>query len=105
VVQLSTLGCGASLMSKLKAIIIAASASLATELVAAACLMHVGGDGPGDIVGWIGLVLAYPTMLVERHLGGLSSFVFIFLGFLQFFIIYAVVIFTWRYWRYGRTAA
>jgi hypothetical protein len=92
-------------MTKLKAIILAASASLVTELVAAACLMRCGGEGPADIVGWIGLVLAYPILVLAHFTDGLSTFLFAFLGFLQFFAIYAAVIFAWRYFRYGRNAA
>jgi len=91
-------------MSKTKGIIIAASAAVATELVGAACLMRCGGEEPADFVGWVGLVLAYPILVIAHYLDGLSTFVFVLLGFLQFFVIYAAVIFLWRYFRNGRTA-
>ena len=92
-------------MTKRKALIIAASASVATELAAAACLTHVGGEGPGDIVGWIGLVLTYPTLRLAQCFDGLSTPVLLGVGFMQFFVVYLSAVLVWRYLSYGRKAA
>ena len=92
-------------MSKRKALFIAASASFATELVAVACLTHVGGEGPADVVGWVGMILAYPTLRLAQCCDGLSTPVLLGVGFMQFFVVYVGAVLVWRHLSYGRKAA
>jgi hypothetical protein len=91
-------------MSKLKALIIAAVAAVATELLAVACLMHTGGDSP-DVFGRLGLVLFFPTLTIERWYGGLGNFGLLLIGFAQFFVVCWLIVLLWRHLRYGRKTA
>ncbi len=82
-------------MSKLKTVIIAAVAAVATDAIATVCLAHTGGDGP-DSVGWIGLILLFPTMLIvgafglshDMAVGPSGDLAFPLVGFLQFFLMF-----------------
>jgi hypothetical protein len=86
---------GRTEMSNLRTIIVAAVAAVATDAIASACLSHVGGDGP-DSVGWIGLILLFPTVLLvgasglshDMAVGPSGDMAFPLVGFIQFFLIF-----------------
>ena len=82
-------------MSNLKTIIIAAVAAVIVDAIATSCLTHIGGDGP-DSVGWIGIILLFPTLLIvgalgmshDMAVGPSGELSFMLVGFLQFFVIF-----------------
>jgi len=80
-------------MSNLKTVTVAAVSAAVVDLIATACLSHTGGGVP-DAIGWIGLILLFPTILIVGALGlsldvtvASIDLAFPLVGFLQFFVI------------------
>jgi hypothetical protein len=75
-------------------VIVVAVVTLIFELWCIILFMGMGVDGP---LGWIALVLLYPTIFTWRLLGWCSVSSLFALGFLQFFPIMWLIL-----WKYGR---
>jgi hypothetical protein len=81
-------------MRNRKIITVAVVAAAVVDSIATGCLTHTSGGVP-DAVGWIGLILLFPTILIVGALGlshdmAIASIdlAFPLVGFLQFLVIF-----------------